>query len=156
MNCYDTIGIDCIAMNVNDLICVGARPLSLVDYLAVQEADPEIMDQIAIGLCEGARQANISIPGGEIAQLREVVQGIREGVGFDLAGTAVGTVAVDRIIVGQNVQPGDALIGIESSGIHSNGLTLARRVLLEGAGLDLSTPLPSGASTIGDELLRPT
>jgi phosphoribosylformylglycinamidine cyclo-ligase len=156
LNRYDTIGIDCIAMNVNDLICVGARPLSLVDYIAVQQADPAVLDEIAKGLCEGARLAGVSIPGGEIAQLREVVQGVREGEGFDLAGTAVGTVPLDRIIVGEDVRPGDALIGIESSGIHSNGLTLARQVLFQDAGLTVDSPMPSGARTVGEELLRPT
>ncbi len=153
---YDTIGIDCIAMNVNDLLCVGAKPLSLVDYLAVEDANPDMMDQIAIGLCEGARQANISIPGGEIAQLKEVVQGIRGGVGFDLAGTAVGIVPLDRIIVGRDVRAGDVLVGIESNGIHSNGLTLARHVLFERPGLTVKSLLPSGAATLGEELLRPT
>jgi phosphoribosylformylglycinamidine cyclo-ligase len=156
LNRYDTIGIDCIAMNVNDLICVGARPLSLVDYLAVQEANPAVMDEIAKGLCEGAKMANISIPGGEIAQLREVVQGVRDGEGFDLAGTAVGTVPLDRIVVGQDARPGDVLIGIESNGIHSNGLTLARRALFQDADLTVDSPLPSGARTVGEELLRPT
>ena len=89
---YDTIGIDCVAMNVNDLICVGARPLSMVDYIAVGSADAEMLGAIAIGLAEGARQAGISISGGEIAQLKDVV------TGFDLVGMAVGMVPLDRII----------------------------------------------------------
>ena len=83
---YDTVGIDCIAMNVNDLLCVGAEPLAMLDYIAVQEADPAMLAAIGKGLYEGARQANISIPGGEIAQVRELIKGIREGRGFDLAG----------------------------------------------------------------------
>ncbi len=125
---YDTIGIDCIAMNVNDLICVGARPVSLVDYIAVEKADAAMLDGIAIGLAEGARQSNISITGGEIAQLRDVIRG------FDLVGTAVGTVPLDRIIIGRDLVPGDVVIGIASSGIHSNGMTLTRRVFFERGG----------------------
>ena len=108
MRKYDTIGIDCIAMNVNDLLCVGARPVSMVDYIAVEQADAAMLDGIAIGLAEGARQANISISGGEISQLRDVVRG------FDLVGTAVGTVALDRIIVGRDIGPATAVIGIAS------------------------------------------
>jgi len=153
---YDTIGIDCVAMNVNDLICVGARPLSMVDYIAIQEVDPVVLDAISIGLAEGARLAGISIPGGEIAQLREVVRGVRDGSGFDLAGAAIGTVALDRIIIGQSIEPGDVLIGVESSGIHSNGLTLAREVLFGQAGYAPEAALPPLTNTLGDELLRPT
>ena len=127
-------------MNVNDLICVGARPVSLVDYIAVEKADAAMLDGIAAGLAEGARQANISISGGEIAQLRDVVRG------FDLVGTAVGTVPLDRIIVGRDLVPGDVVIGIASSGIHSNGLTLARRVLFDEAGLRSTVMSPNSAA----------
>src|SRR5206468_6873403 len=95
MNRYDTIGIDCIAVNVNDLICVGAQPVSLVDYIAVERVDAQVLDAIAIGLAEGAAQAGISISGGETAQLEDVVHG------FDLAGTAVGTVSLDKIVTGR-------------------------------------------------------
>jgi len=153
---YDTIGIDCVAMNVNDLICVGARPIAMVDYLATQEVDAEVLDAISVGLVEGARQAGISIPGGEIAQLRDVVRGVREGSGFDLAGAAIGTVALDRILIGQDIEPGDALIGIESSGIHSNGLTLARDVLFSQAGYTPTSRADTLECTFGEELLRPT
>jgi phosphoribosylformylglycinamidine cyclo-ligase len=150
MKKYDTIGIDCIAMNVNDLLCVGARPVSLVDYIAVEKADAAMLDGIAIGLAEGARQSNISITGGEISQLRDVVRG------FDLVGTAIGTVALDRILVGRDLQPGDAVVGIASSGIHSNGMTLTRRVLFEQAGARIDTHVAELGCTIGEELLRPT
>jgi phosphoribosylformylglycinamidine cyclo-ligase len=153
---FDTIGIDCVAMNVNDLICVGARPLSLVVYLAVEAADPIIMDEVAKGLCAGAELAGVSIPGGEIAQLPEIVRGVREGSGFDLAATAIGIVPLDRIVVGADVEAGDVLIGIESNGIHSNGLTLARHVLFQQAGLAIDAPMPTDGRTIGEELLRPT
>ncbi len=153
---YDTVGIDCVAMNVNDLLCVGARPLSLVDYLAVQDADPDMLAEIAKGLAEGARLAGVSIPGGEIAQLQEIVVGARPGRGFDLAAAAVGLVRLDRVIVGRDIAEGDLLIGVESNGIHSNGLTLARRVLFDRAGYDVTTVLPELGHPIGEELLRPT
>jgi len=150
MKKYDTIGIDCIAMNVNDLLCVGARPVSLVDYIAVEKADAAMLDGIAIGLAEGARQSNISITGGEISQLRDVVRG------FDLVGTAVGTVALDRILIGRDLKPGDRVIGIASNGIHSNGMTLTRRVFFEQAGAKIDTHFAELGCTIGEELLRPT
>ena len=150
MGKHDTIGIDCVAMNVNDLLCVGARPLSMVDYIAVEKADAAVLDGIAVGLAEGARHAGVSISGGEIAQLRDVVRG------FDLVGTAVGTVPLDRIIVGADVQPGDRVIGIASSGLHSNGYSLARRVFFEQARVSLEHVLPELGCPLGEELLRPT
>jgi phosphoribosylformylglycinamidine cyclo-ligase len=153
---YDTVGIDCVAMNVNDLLCVGAEPLAMLDYIAVQEADPAMLEAIGKGLYEGARQANISIPGGEIAQVRELITGVREGRGFDLAGACVGIVPMDRIIIGQDIQPGDVVIGLRSSGIHSNGLTLAREVFFKRAGYPVNKHVPELGRTIGEELLEPT
>jgi phosphoribosylformylglycinamidine cyclo-ligase len=143
-------------MNVNDLICVGARPLSMVDYLALQEPHPDMLEAIGKGLRDGARQAGISIAGGEVAQLRDIIKGQREGFGFDLAATAVGTVPLDKIIVGQDIQPGDALIGIASNGIHSNGLTLARQVFFERHRHRVTSALPPLDGTLGEELLKPT
>lgn len=149
MNRYNTVGIDCVAMNVNDLICVGAKPLSMTDYIAVQKPIPDLLAALAEGLAEGARRAEISISGGEIAQLPEIICGVREDYGFDLAGTAIGLVKLNRILVGKGIRPGDVVIGIESNGIHSNGYTLARRILAEeieqGNGKDL-----------GERLLAPT
>jgi phosphoribosylformylglycinamidine cyclo-ligase len=150
MRRYDTIGIDCVAMNVNDLLCVGARPLSLVDYIAVERADADMLGAIAVGLAAGARQAGISISGGEISQLKDIVSG------FDLVGTAVGTVPLDRIITGQRLAPGDIVIGLESSGIHSNGLSLARQVFFDHAGLAVGHIFPELGEPLGEELLRPT
>jgi len=118
---YDTVGIDCVAMNVNDVICVGAKPVSMVDYIAVEHVDAQMLDAISVGLCAGAKLAGISISGGETAQLKDMIRG------FDLAGTAIGHVPLDRILVGADVRDGDVVIGIESNGIHSNGLSLARR-----------------------------
>ena len=156
MRKYDTVGIDCIAMNVNDLLCVGATPLSLVDYIALQEPVPEVLDALSQGLCAGAETAHISISGGEIAQLPDLVKGHGAGVGFDLVGTAVGHVALDRILIGQTIEPGDVVIGIESNGIHSNGLTLARHVFFERHGYGIDAMLPELEGTLGEELLRPT
>ncbi|MBJ7330702.1 MAG: phosphoribosylformylglycinamidine cyclo-ligase [Solirubrobacteraceae bacterium] len=152
----ETVGIDCIAMNVNDLVCVGAEPIAMLDYLAVETPDPERLARIAQGLREGAEQANIEIPGGELAVLPELIRGHPSPGGFDLCGTAVGTVALDRIIGGEEIKPGDAIIGVPSNGLHSNGYTLARRALLEDGGLTLDdTPEGLGAS-VADALLEPT
>ena len=153
---YDTVGIDCIAMNVNDLLCVGATPISFVDYLAVEILQPEILDALGQGLHRGAELARVSIAGGEIAQLKEMIRGVQDGGGLDLAGTAIGSVPLDHVIIGQDVQPGDTVIGLASSGIHSNGLTLARQVLLTDAQLTVESYLPELGRTAGEELLEPT
>ena len=149
---YETIGIDCIAMNVNDVICVGAEPIALVDYIAVEEAQGAMLRDIAIGLRKGAEQAGIEIPGGELAQLPELIKGHPSPNGFDLCASCIGLVQLDRLVTGDSIEPGDALIGIPSSGVHSNGLTLARGVLT-----DLKeTPPELGGRTVADELLEPT
>jgi phosphoribosylformylglycinamidine cyclo-ligase len=150
MNRYDTIGIDCVAMNVNDVICVGARPVSMVDYIAVERSDAEMLGAIAVGLAEGARQAGISICGGETSSLGDVIHG------FDLVGTAVGLVPLDRIVTGRDLAPGDVIIGLESNGIHSNGLTLARDVFFKQARLSVDHVFPELGIPLGEELLRPT
>ena len=120
---WDTVGIDCVAMNVNDLICVGAEPLAMVDYLAVPSADPEVCGAIGAGLGRGAELAGIEIPGGELAQLGEMV------AGPDLSGAAIGVVALDAIVDGSGAEPGDPVIGLPSNGLHSNGYTLARAAI---------------------------
>src|SRR5215212_512262 len=149
---YDTVGIDCIAMNVNDVICVGAEPIAVLDYIAVEDADPEQLRQIAVGLKEGAEQAGVEIPGGELAQLPELIRGHPSPHGFDLVGACFGTVALDAIVTGSAIRPGDALIGLPSSGVHSNGYTLARRALPELG----DTPPELGGRRVGDVLLEPT
>ncbi len=159
MSRFDTIGIDLIAMNVNDVLCVGAEPIALVDYIAISSTDRELLDQFAIGLVEGARQARISIPGGEIAQVRELLRPHPpKGESFDVVATAVGVVPIDRVIVGRDVAPGDVVIGLPSSGVHSNGLTLARRLLVGEGDLERYRERPAalGGATVGDELLKPT
>lgn len=153
----DTVGIDAIAMNVNDLICVGAEPIAMLDYLAVQEPDGERLAAIARGLKAGAEDAGIEIPGGELAVLPELLRGHPDPNGFDLCGTAIGTVALDEMVTGERIQPGDAMIGLPSSGIHSNGYTLARKALQQDGGLSLDdTPEELGGASIADALLEPT
>ncbi len=142
---FDTVGIDCVAMNVNDVICVGAEPLAMLDYIAIEKADPAICEEIGVGLARGAERAGIEIPGGELAQLGELVRGV------DVSGACFGTIALDAIIDGSAVEPGDAVIGLPSTGLHSNGYTLARTTLV-GIPLDderLGRPL-------GDVLMEPT
>lgn len=157
MGRYDTVGIDCVAMNVNDLLCVGARPIALLDYLAIQDPLPELLEEVGKGLYEGARRAGVSIPGGELAQVREMIRGEREGYAFDLVGMAVGLVSLDKILIGQEVAEGDVLVGLRSSGIHSNGLTLARRVLFDQMGLGVEDrPIELRGRSVGEELLEPT
>jgi phosphoribosylformylglycinamidine cyclo-ligase len=151
---YDTVGIDCVAMNVNDVVCVGAEPIALVDYLAVEEPDPARTAAIAEGLKAGAERAGVEIPGGELAVLPELIRGHPSPTGFDLTATCIGTVALDRIVSGRQCAPGDALIGLPSSGLHSNGYSLARRALA-GVPLD-SRPERLGGATLADALLAPT
>ena len=150
---YDTIGIDCVAMNVNDVLCVGAEPLTMVDYIAVQEPNPGLLTELAKGLRAGALTAGITIPGGEIAQVRDIIKGARPGFGFDLAGTAIGTVPLDRIRVGGDIEPDDVVLGLRSTGVHSNGLTLARRLFKK---YRPATHVKELGRPLGHELLVPT
>jgi phosphoribosylformylglycinamidine cyclo-ligase len=156
MDKYDTVGIDCVAMNANDIICVGAKPVSMVDYIAVQRLDDRQLGQIAVGLRDGAKQAGINIPGGEIAQVREMIHGPRDGMGIDLVGSCVGVVHPERIVIGQDVKPGDAVVGIAAVGMHSNGFTLARHALFERGGLSVDTRVDELGRSVGEELLEPT
>src|SRR5919201_4224834 len=148
----DTVGIDCVAMNVNDVICVGAEPIALLDYIAVEDADPSALEQIGRGLRRGAEDAGVEIPGGELAVLPELIRGHPSPRGFDLAGFCVGLVQLDEIVAGNAIEPGDAVIGLPSSGAHSNGLTLARKALPDLA----ETPPELGGRSVGDALLEPT
>ena len=148
---FDTVGIDCVAMTVNDLICIGAEPVALLDYIALQREDPILIRELGKGLVEGARLAGASIVGGETAVLGDVIKG--EGRGFDIASMGVGLVAKDSIVDGGRIEAGDVLLGVESSGLHSNGFTLARRAL---ARKGLGGLVPGSRSTIGDALLKPT
>jgi phosphoribosylformylglycinamidine cyclo-ligase len=132
---YDTVGIDMVGMVANDVLCLGAKPIALVDYLAIEKVDPQKVGEIMKGVAEGARQSDCPVISGETATLPEVIND------FDLAGTALGVVKKDEIVTGEKIQEGDVIIGLESSGIHSNGLTLARKVLdLDQWGEELLTP----------------
>jgi phosphoribosylformylglycinamidine cyclo-ligase len=141
-------------MNVNDIVCVGAEPIAMLDYIAVEQADPAALAQIGIGLRRGAELAGIEIPGGELAILPDLIRGHPSPHGLELSGAGVGTVALDRIVTGELCAPGDALIGLPSSGLHSNGFTLARQILgsqeLDGR------PELLGGATLADALLEPT
>jgi phosphoribosylformylglycinamidine cyclo-ligase len=156
MQKYDTVGIDCVAMNANDVLCVGARPIAFLDYIAVQEANPVLLEQLMQGLKEGARRAGVAICGGEIAQIREMLASERGGWGCDLVGMCVGHVPLDKVIVGKAVTPGDVIIGLGSTGIHSNGLTLARQVLFTQNTYKVDTTFEELGRTLGEELLEPT
>lgn len=144
---WSTVGIDCIAMNVNDLYVMNMEPIAFVDYIATDNLSVEKMAQIGIGLNEGARQANIDIVGGETASLRGLVNGL------DLAGTCLGIQAKDKIITGKTIRPGDKIIGVQSTGIHSNGLSLARKLVEKFSGYDERL---NNGRTLGEELLIPT
>jgi phosphoribosylformylglycinamidine cyclo-ligase len=149
MKKWDTVGIDCIAMNVNDTICLGAEPMAFVDYLAVDQPDKDMTAQIGAGLERGAEMANMTIVGGEIAILPEIVSG------FDLAGTCLGHVKKNAIITGEGIRPGDVVVGLPSTGIHSNGLTLARKIFEEN-GLAMTSMTKGLSKKVGMELLEPT
>jgi phosphoribosylformylglycinamidine cyclo-ligase len=147
---WDTVGIDCIAMNVNDCICVGAEPLAFVDYIATNQADAEVARQIGVGLDRGARLANVTLAGGETAILPDLVNGL------DLAGTCVGWVRRNRALDGKSVKNGDVILGLASTGLHSNGYALARRILQD-TGIKLGDALPNEPrKTVGQALLEPT
>ena len=137
MDSIHTVGIDCVAMNTNDLICVGAEPLSFVDYVALDKPDEKLMAKIGMGLAEGCKQSNCTLSGGETAILPELVHG------FDIAGTSVGYVKQDKIIDGTKIAEGNVLIGLKSSGPHSNGYTLIRKLF-------------DGDKELGKKLVEPT
>ncbi len=145
---YSTIGIDCIAMNANDLVAAGVEPVAFVDYLAVEEPDETVAEQVGEGLSVGAERAGMALVGGETAVMPEVISGL------DLAGTCAGLAPKDAVFEGQ-AQPGDTLVGWRSSGIHSNGLTLAREAATRAGEYD--DPFPGeGYDTVGEALLEPT
>ena len=146
---WNTVGIDCIAMNVNDTICVGAEPVSFVDYIAIDKPNEAITEEIGIGLQKGAELSNMEIVGGEIAVLPEMVNGV------DLSGTCLGYVPKSKVVTGQDCKEGDVIVTLKSSGIHSNGLTLARKVF-EANGYTMKDCCPGLTKKIGEELLTPT
>ena len=150
MRRWNTVGIDCIAMNVNDLLAIGAEPMAFVDYLALEKHDEAFAEQIGEGLLKGAEISRMSIVGGETATLPDIIKG------FDLAGTCLGMVKKGEIVTGEKVQVGDVIVGVPSNGVHSNGYTLVRKIIEESE-YSYQDPCPYDASkTIGEDLLIPT
>ena len=150
MQKFDTIGIDCVAMNVNDIICIGATPISFVDYIAANRNDQRIFKQIVSGLVRGAKKSSVPIVGGETAIMPDLISG--KGFGFDLAGMVVGMLSKKQMILGDKIKPNDVIIGVKSSGLHSNGYSLARKVLSK---YSLKRKF-KGVGTLGSALLKPT
>jgi phosphoribosylformylglycinamidine cyclo-ligase len=156
MDKYDTIGIDCIAMNVNDIICVGADPITMLDYIALQKPEKRLLEEIGKGLYKGAEISNITISGGEISQIKEIIKGKKKNFGFDLVGMGVGFVPLDKTILGHDIEENDVIIGLKSTGVHCNGLTLARKALLSKRNYKIDDYVEELGRTIGEELLEPT
>jgi phosphoribosylformylglycinamidine cyclo-ligase len=152
MSKFDTVGIDLVAMSVNDCLCTGGEPLVFLDYLAMHRDDPALTLELMRGIVEGCRQAECSLTGGETAILPDIYQ----PGDFDLAGFCVGVVERDRIVDGKDIQPGDAILGMSSSGVHSNGYSLVRKLVFEHAGLKTNDYVEELGKTAGEELLTPT
>lgn len=149
---HDTVGIDLVAMGVNDLLVHGAEPLFFLDYLAVHRVDPAHVEAVVAGVAEGCRRAGCALVGGETAEMGDLYA----PGDYDLAGFAVGVVEKSRLITGAAVEAGDRVLGLASSGLHSNGYTLARKALLERMGLKVSGFIPGVGRPLADELLEPT
>jgi len=152
MDRHDTIGIDCVAMCVNDIVVQGAEPIYFLDYVALGKAVPDKIEQIVSGIADGCEKAGCALIGGETAEM----PGLYEVDEYDLAGFSVGACEKSQIITGEHIQEGDVLIGLASSGIHSNGYSLVRKIFLEDQGFSLDAELPELTSKLGEELLKPT
>lgn len=152
LNRHETIGIDLVAMSVNDAICCGAKPLFFLDYVAMPKDDPDLLEQIVSGISEGCLQSGCALLGGETAIMSDLYQPGE----YDLAGFCVGVAERHQIIDGTAIRDGDVLIGVSSSGLHSNGYSLVRKVVFDMHKLDSSAMIPELGRTIGEELLEPT
>jgi len=152
LNKHHTIGIDLVAMNVDDVAAMGAQPLFFLDYIGLQKVDPNLVEKIVKGIIEGCKIAGVDLVGGETAELSDMYQ---KGE-YDLAGFAVGVVDKDKVIDGSKIREGDQIIGLASSGLHSNGYTLARKVIFEKSQINPKDKLDDFSRTIGEELLTPT
>ncbi|MCL1978372.1 MAG: phosphoribosylformylglycinamidine cyclo-ligase [Candidatus Bathyarchaeota archaeon] len=155
---YDTIGIDAVAMAVNDVIRSGAKPLAIADNIHAQESNPDLVKNWLTGVAEGAIESGCPVTGGEIGDVAEIIKGINQNTGFDMVITSIGTVNKKDLITGENIKPGDPIIGLASSGLHSNGITLARKILFKQWGGKFEpTDIPEDLNReIGLEALEPT
>ena len=149
---HDTVGIDLVAMNVNDILVHGAEPLYFLDYIGVGRVDPARIERIVAGVAQGCARAGCALVGGEISEMPDIYAKAE----YDLVGFAVGVVEADCIIDGRAVQPGDVVLGLASSGLHSNGFSLARRIVFDVLRLPPDAELPGTGRTVADELLEPT
>jgi phosphoribosylformylglycinamidine cyclo-ligase len=152
MGRHDTVGIDLVAMCVNDTLCTGAEPLFFLDYVAMAQDDPPLLEQIVHGISSGCVESDMALVGGETAIMPDLYQ----PGDYDLAGFCVGVAERQRLIDGSSIVPGDAILGIASTGLHSNGYSLVRRVVFELARLDLAQEVPELQTTVGEALLKPT
>ncbi|SDC44764.1 MULTISPECIES: phosphoribosylformylglycinamidine cyclo-ligase [unclassified Candidatus Frackibacter] len=152
MDKHYTIGIDLVAMSVNDIVVQGARPLFFLDYLAIDNLIPEKAEEIVHGISQGCKEAGAALIGGEMAEM----PGFYNQDEYDLAGFAVGIVDKGDLITGKEISPGDKIIGLTSNGIHSNGYSLARKVLFDIAGYNVESEIEELDGTLGNELLKPT
>lgn len=152
MGKHNTVGIDLVAMNVDDIVCLGAKPLFFLDYIACNKVIPKVMKKILKGVANGCKLAGCALLGGETAELSDMY---KKGE-YDLAGFAVGVVEKKKIIDGKAIKPGDRIIGLASSGLHSNGYSLARKVLFDVAKLSIRKKINGLRGTLGEELLLPT
>jgi phosphoribosylformylglycinamidine cyclo-ligase len=149
---HDTVGVDLVAMGVNDVLVHGAEPLYFLDYIGTARVDPARIERVVAGIAEGCRQAGCALVGGETAELPDLYAPGE----YDLAGFAVGVAERSRLIDGATVEPGDVVLGLPSTGLHSNGYSLARRIIFEVMGLTIDATIPGLARTVADELLEPT
>jgi phosphoribosylformylglycinamidine cyclo-ligase len=153
MKKFDTVGIDCVAMNVNDVICVGAVPIGFLDYIALKKPDSYLVRELVKGVAKGAKESHVAIVGGETAILPDLLNEKEENT-FDLVGSVFGVADKKSLVMGNRISPRDVIIGLESSGLHSNGYSLARKVLLPKYKLKNSHKFLN--CSIGEELLKPT
>ncbi|MGD0159341.1 MAG: phosphoribosylformylglycinamidine cyclo-ligase [Candidatus Bathyarchaeia archaeon] len=155
---FDTIGVDGVAVAVNDVIRSGARPLAVADNIHAQVSDPKLISEFMKGIVKGAEDAECVVPSGEIGDVVELIKGLTEGKGFDMVFASVGAVAKDKVIWGKNVKPGDVIVGLRSSGVHSNGISLVRRVLFKRWGGKFEADMvPEGLDrAVVEEVLEPT
>lgn len=152
MRKFDTIGIDCVAMTVNDLICLGSEPVALLDYIALEREDGDLVAQLSRGLVAGAKDSGAAIVGGETAIVGELLKGV-DGYGFDMVSMGVGVVRTASLVDGRRIRAGDAVVGVSSSGLHSNGYTLARRIV---KGRVMDEPVAELGESLGEAMLKPT